>query len=394
MDISKHLQNISDSLTLKINSKAKSFMKKGKDIINLSAGEPDLDTPEIVRIRAKEAIDKGLTKYTPVSGISPLKRAIAKRYKQRYNVGITEENIIISSGAKQAIFNIISTLCNESDEVMIPTPYWVSYPEMVKLCGAKPVFLPTSKNGYNLDVEEIKKAITKRTKLLILSSPCNPTGVIYSTNSIREMLSLIKENNIFCISDEIYDELIYEDNNYKTALAYSSNLLENLIIVNGVSKTYSMTGWRIGYAIGSPSIINYATKMQGHTTSCASSISQYAALAAYEEAQSFISNMLKIFTERRNLVLKLLQEIDNISFPIPEGGFYFFIDISKFYTERIKTSFEMANYLLENYEIATVPGSAFGDDRCIRLSYTLPLDRLKTGIMRLSEGLSNVRRQG
>jgi len=392
MEFSKMVRYLSDSLTLKINSKAKLLQAKGINVINLSAGEPDLDTPSIVKAKAKEAIDRGYTKYTSVSGITPLKKAIITRYRKKYGVELSVDSVLITSGTKQAVHNIVETLCGPGDEVIILVPYWLSYPEIVKISLSKPVFIDTSKTEYILKPKDLEEAITKKTKLLILNSPCNPTGVVYPTAILREIASIIKKRNIHCISDEIYDELIYDKKEGNSMLSLINSPLDNIIIANGVSKTFSMTGWRLGYAIASQAIIKSATKLQAHTTSCASSISQYAALSAFEDAESFINEIRQTLDKRRKLAIKLLSTIDDISFPEPEGAFYMFIDISKFYTSRISTSVEMSEYLLDKCNVATVPGAAFGDDRHLRLSYALSLEKIEEGIRRIRNGLLDVRR--
>jgi len=392
MKLSNRVTNLSDSVTLQINAKAKLLTSQGKRIINLSAGEPDLDTPKIVREKAKEAIDKGYTKYTPVAGIKPLKSAIVKRFKKKYGIILSEDCVLVSTGAKQAISNIIETLCGPGDEVIIPVPYWASYPETVKISLAEPVFIDTTKTGFTLTAESLEKAITERTKLLILNSPSNPTGAIYPSSLLKEIASIVKEKNILCLSDEIYDELVYGDEKSNSMLMFTDTPLDNIAVVNGVSKTFSMTGWRLGYAIASPPIIKGASKIQAHTTSGASSISQYAALSALEDAESFINEIRTIFDKRRKLVIKLLSGITDISFVEPKGAFYIFFDVSKFYNEKIKSSVEMAEYLLDSYNVAIVPGAAFGDDKSLRLSYTLSLENLEEGIERLKNGFANVHR--
>ncbi len=389
MKFADRVENVSPSLTLKINSKAKLLMSEGKNIINMSAGEPDLDTPEIVKTKAKIAIDSGYTKYTTVSGIKPLKQAVAKRYEKKFGVDIPINSILVSSGAKHSIFNIVQTLCNPEDEVIIPSPYWVSYPEIVKLALAKPVFIDTSTTDYILSPDAFDAAITDKTKLLILNSPNNPTGVIYPESVKSEISKIVNKKGIYCISDEIYDELIYTDTEHRTML---DSPINRIIAINGVSKTFSMTGWRIGYTIASKEIIERATKLQAHSTSCASSISQYAALSALEEGAQFPKDMRREFDKRRKMVVELLTKIDGLTFPKPEGAFYVFFNVSKFYNAKIRNSVEMAEYLLDEYQIALVPGSAFGDDKSLRLSYTLPLKSLTEGIKRLSNGILNVRR--
>ncbi|TET17861.1 MAG: pyridoxal phosphate-dependent aminotransferase [Candidatus Cloacimonadota bacterium] len=390
MKFSKRVEQLSDSVTLKINAKAKLLAAQGKDIINLSAGEPDFDTPEIIKSKAREAIDKGYTKYTPVSGIQPLKTAIVDRYKNKFGVSFSDDYVLVSSGAKQALYNTVETLCGPGDEVLIPVPYWVSYPEMVKISLAKPVFIDTTKTNYVLMPENIDKAINKNTKLLILNSPCNPTGVVYSATLLQEIASIVHQKGIFCIADEIYDELVYDSVSYESMITFIGSGSSNFIVANGVSKTYSMTGWRIGYAIASPEIIKKASKIQAHTTSCASSISQYAALSALTSGNSIIQEMQEAFNARRKLVIELFSDMDGITFPCPEGAFYLFFNISNFYGKKVNTSVAMAEFLLENYHVAVVPGAAFGDDKFLRLSYTLSLKKLKEGISRIRKGLLDV----
>jgi len=388
MKFAQRVENLAPSLTLKINAKARFLMSQGKDIINLSAGEPDFDTPEVVREKAKLAIDSGYTKYTPVAGIEMLKKAIANRYRKKFSRELSLSSILVSSGAKQSIYNIVQTLCGPDDEVIIPSPYWVSYPEIVKLASAKPVFIDTTVTNYVLTPEALDKTITRKTKLLIMNSPNNPTGVVYDESIKKEIASIIKARDIYCISDEIYDEIIYTDKQQNTML---DTPLHRIITINGVSKSFSMTGWRIGYAIASEEIIDRATKLQAHSTSCACSISQFAALTALQEGSQFVKKMVEEFAKRRKLVINLLSDIEGISFPKPQGAFYIFFDVSKFYNKEIKNSVEMAEYLLEKYKVAVVPGAAFGDDKHLRLSYTQREDKIREGINRLHNGILNVR---
>jgi aspartate aminotransferase len=392
MESSRRTQQLSDSLTLRINAKANLLASQGKDIINLSAGQPDFDTPAIIKIRAKEALDKGYTKYTPVSGIMELRAQIAARYRDQFGISVTDACVMVSSGAKQALYNIVETLCNPEDEVIIPIPYWVSYPEIVKLCPAIPRLVDTTKTEFMLMPEELDKAITSKTKMVILNSPCNPTGVVYPPEVLNELTAIIKRKDIFCLADEIYDELVYDGLQPRTILSGIESPLSNIAVVNGFSKSFSMTGWRLGYVIASPLIIKQAAKVQSHTTSCPSSISQYAAVAAYQEARPSIERMRTAFEKRRDLVIELLANIEDIAFPVPKGAFYVFIDVSKFYSRSIASSMAMAEYLLENYHVAIVPGAAFGDDRFLRLSFAGSHDKLREGIKRIQKGLLDVRR--
>lgn len=392
MEFSRRTLQLADSLTLKINAKASLLASEGKHIINLSAGQPDFDTPPIIKIRAKEALDKGYTKYTPVSGIPILKEQIATRYRDQFGISVTDACVMVSCGAKQALYNIIETLCNPEDEVIIPVPYWVSYPEIVKLCPAIPHLVDTTKTNFMLMPEELDRAITDKTKMVILNSPGNPTGVVYPPDMLNELVAVIKKRNIFCLSDEIYDELIYDGLKPCTILSGIESPFSNIAVVNGFSKSFAMTGWRLGYVIASPQIIQQASKVQAHTTSCPSSISQYAAISAYQDARQYIERMRTAFEKRRNLVVELLRNIDSISFPVPKGAFYVFFDVSRFYSRTIASSMEMAEYLLHKYHVAIVPGAAFGDDRSLRLSFATSDDELREGIERIQKGLLDVRR--
>ncbi len=392
MEFSRRTQHITDSLTLKINAKANLLASEGKNIINLSAGQPDFDTPTTIKLRAKEALDKGFTKYTPVAGIGVLRDHIAARYRDQFGISVTDACVMVSSGAKQALYNIIETLCNPEDEVIIPVPYWVSYPEIVKLCPATPVMVDTTKTHFMLTPEALDKAISSKTRMVIINSPCNPTGVVYPPRVLKEIAAVIKQKNIFLLADEIYDELIYDELEPRTILSGVESPLSNIAVVNGFSKSFSMTGWRLGYVIASPQIIHQATKVQSHTTSCPASISQYAAIAAYQDARQYLERMRKAFEKRRNLVVELLRSIDNITFPVPKGAFYVFFDVSYFFTKTVATSMAMAEFLLDNYHVAIVPGAAFGDDRYLRLSFATSDDKLKEGIKRIQKGLLDVRR--
>ncbi len=373
------MRKVNPSSTLKVLENAMMKKKQGIDITILAAGEPDFDTPLTIKECAKKAIDQGKTKYTPVSGIIELREEIAKLIKKEKNLDYSPEQVLVSSGAKQSIFNILFTLVDNDDEVIIPIPYWVSYPEMVKLCDGKPVFVK-SKKDFHLDINEIKNKITKKTKVIILNSPNNPTGIVYNKEEITELAELLKDKNIYVISDEIYDKIIY-DNIENFSIAQIPEMKDKTFIINGVSKSHSMTGWRIGWAIGPKNEINSAKNIQSHTTSCPSSISQYATLCALRDFES-IEKMRRTFEERRNFCIEFLKNIEEIEYNKPNGAFYFFLNISRFEKDSIK----FCTDLLE-YNLAVIPGVEFGIDGYIRFSYASSIEEIEKGLTNLKNFL-------
>ena len=393
---SKRVEEIRSSLTLAISAKAKVMKKQGLDVINFSAGEPDFDTPEDIKEKAKEAIDEGWTKYTPSSGLVELKEAIIRKFRRDNNLEYGLENILVSPGAKYVIFEIIFSLVNPGEEVIIPTPYWVSYPEMVKLVGAKPLFLGTKKeDGFKIDIEELKKVITSKTKLLILNSPSNPTGVVYTKEELLKIGEVILEKKIFCLSDEIYEKIIYDDFIHLSIASLSPDLKERTIVVNGLSKAYSMTGWRIGYAAGLSQIIRLASSIQSHTTSCPTSISQIAGIQALDGSQEQVYKMREEFRKRRDYLLDRVEKIKGLSCIRPQGAFYCFIDISNFLDKEIrgrllKDSLDFSEVLLEEEKVAVVPGKAFGRDDFIRISFATSLEAIQRGLDRIESFLKKL----
>uniref|UniRef100_A0A7C4U6P8 Aminotransferase n=1 Tax=candidate division WOR-3 bacterium TaxID=2052148 RepID=A0A7C4U6P8_UNCW3 len=371
------MRKVNPSSTLKVLENAMMRKKKGIDITILAAGEPDFDTPDYIKECAKKAIESGKTKYTPVGGILELREEISKSLKREKGLDYSPEQILVSSGAKQSIFNILFTLVGKDDEVIIPIPYWVSYPEMVKLCDGKPVFVE-SKDDFHLNIDAIKRKINSRTKVIIINSPNNPTGIVYNKDEIFELSEIIKDKNIYVISDEIYDKLIYE-NVQNFSIAQIDWMKEKTFIINGVSKSYAMTGWRIGWAAGPKNEINAAKNIQSHTTSCPSSISQYASLCALKDDNAVIK-MREKFEERRNFCIDFLNGIEGIKYPKPYGAFYFFIDISKYEKDSIKFCTE----LLE-YNLAVIPGIEFGMDGFIRFSYASSIEEIEKGLQNLKK---------
>ncbi len=394
--ISDKVKNINPSLTLSISAKAKAMKAKGVDIIGFGAGEPDFYTPENIKEKAKSAIDRGYTKYTPVSGIDSLKRAIINRTEKDKGLKYNKNQVIVSPGAKYAISEIILSLINPGEEVIIPSPYWLSYPEMVKLSGGKPVFIKTlEKDGFKVTAGSLDRAVSSKTRLVILNSPSNPTGAIYSLKELKEIAAIIEKHNIFCLSDEIYDKLTYTGNISESIASVSESVKEKTIVVNGVSKTYAMTGWRIGYALGPEEIISAASRLQSHTTSNPSSISQYAALEALTGPQNAIQKMKGEFKKRRDFMVKRINSISGLSVNMPEGAFYCFVNISSCINRSLgqKTvtgSLSFSEILLDEEKTAVVPGAVFGDDNYVRLSYAASLDSIKEGLTRIERFINKL----
>lgn len=397
MKLSKNISSLEPSPTLSLTARAKEMKSKGRDIVGFGAGEPDFDTPIFIKEAAKKAIDEGFTKYTPASGIGELKKAVIEKFKRDNNLYYQLSEIIISCGAKHALFNAVLALCNEGDEVIIPSPYWVSYPQMVRVAGAKPVFIKTTqKNNFKITSGQLKSAITPKTKLIILNSPSNPTGMVYEERELKELAKIIVENNIFCIWDEIYEKIIYDDTKHINIASLGEKIKKLTIVVNGVSKAYSMTGWRIGYAAAEEKIIKAMGNLQSHSTSNPTSISQKAALAALEASDELIKDRIRQFKERRDYIFDKINSLSPLSCLKPQGAFYVFVNISplfgKKYKDKIITnSLTFSEILLEEAEVAVVAGSAFGEDNYIRISYATSMDNIKKGLKKIEnfiKGLS------
>ncbi len=386
MRLSDKISAIKPSATLEISAKAKELKKKGVNVISFGAGEPDFDTPENIKLAAIKAIKEGKTKYTPPAGILELREAVAEVYSKEYGVNFSVEEVIISCGAKHSIYNVLQVLLNNGDEVIIPEPYWVSYPVMVKLAGGVPVFVESSfEDEYRVRAEKIKNKITSKTKAIILNSPSNPSGMLIPKDELEKLVKIIAENDIYVISDDIYHKLIYEKEFYNL-LMVDNSLKENVIIINGVSKTYSMTGWRIGFTIAQKDIISAINKIQSQSTSNPTSISQYAALEAITGDQSSVIKMRETFRKRREIAVKMINDISGIKCLNPEGTFYLFPDINEVIRKsNLKDSVEFCSKLLENSRVAVVPGSAFGIENTFRMSFALSEDDIIEGIKRIGE---------
>ncbi len=380
--ISKRAGAASDSITLAITAKANAMKKQGVKVIGFGAGEPDFDTPDNIKEAAIAAIKSGKTKYTPVSGIEELKDAIIEKFSKDNQLEYKRENILVSCGAKHSLYNIMQATLNEKDQAIIPVPYWVSYADQVKLTGAKPVFLKTK--NFKIAPEKLEKAINSKTKMLILNSPSNPTGAVYTKEELRQIGEICKKNNILIISDEIYEKLIYEGQHNSIA-AFDEELKNITIVVNGVSKAYSMTGWRIGYCAGDKDIIKAAGQIQSHSTSNPDSIAQWASVEALRGPQHFIDKMKFEFKERRDFMVKTVNKISGVKCAMPGGAFYVFPKVSKLYNESVKNSADFCSAMLEKSHVAAIPGSGFGADDYIRLSYACSMENIKEGLERMKE---------
>jgi len=378
--LAERLRKINPSATLAITSKAKKLKSEGKDVISLAAGEPDFDTPDFIKDAAIEAIKCGFTKYTPTTGITELKKTISEKFKKDNSLEYGLNQIVVSCGAKHSIFNALLVLINKGDEVLIPSPYWVSYPEMVNLCEGEPRFIPTEAGSdFKIKVKELPKYITAKTKALILNSPSNPAGCVYDLDELREIARICVAKNIFVISDEIYEKLIYDGKKHFSIASLGKEIYDLTITVNGVSKTYSMTGWRIGYLAASGCIVEAISKLQDHSTSNPSSISQKAALAALSAPDDFTRKMCQEFQRRRDYLVSRLGRIPRLGYVIPQGAFYLFCDISK--TGLGSLSF--AQRLLEEKLVALIPGEGFGEDKYVRMSFATSIEQLGKAMDRL-----------
>jgi len=394
--LSERARNIKPSPTLAINAKAKAMKAAGVDVVNFGVGEPDFDTPENIKEAAIKAIRDGFTKYTLVGGIDPLKDAIVEKFRKDNGLEYSREEVIVSCGAKHSLYNIAQALYGSGDEVIIPAPYWVSYPDQVLLNDAAPVFVKTyEKDKFMLKAVALKSHITKKTKAIILNSPSNPTGLTYDRKTLEDIASIALEHNLYVISDEIYEKITYDGFVHASIASLGNEIKNRTLIVNGLSKAYAMTGWRIGYTAGSKDIIKAMTNIQSQSTSNPTSIAQKAAVEALTGPQDFIKIMLAEFDKRRKYLVSELNAISGISCLTPTGAFYAFPNTSKLYGkqadgEKISSSSRLALYLLEKANVAVVPGDAFGDDNYIRLSYATSMENIKKGVKRIKDAVSAI----
>ena len=393
MTISERVKNINPSQTLAITAQALKMKREGKKVISFAAGEPDFSTPENIKEEAISTIKENFTHYTASSGIIELKEAIVEKLKKDNEIEYKTSEIIVSTGAKQCLFNTILTICNPGDEVLLPTPCWVSYTEQIKFAGAVPVFIIThQEEDFKLSAAQVEEKITPRTKLIILNSPNNPTGAVYDLEELNKIAQLLLKYNIYCICDEIYEKLIYDNAKHLSLASLSDEIKEKIITINGVSKSYAMTGWRIGYAAGPEEIIKGMSKIQGHSTSNPNSIAQKASVEALSGKQDTIEEMRKAFDERRKNMIKRLNEIEGISCLTPAGAFYAFPNVSKILErgieydgKKISNSFDLSNFILKEAEVALIPGNAFEAEGYLRLSYAASLEDIKEGLDRIEK---------
>jgi aspartate aminotransferase len=381
------MEKINPSSTLAITSAAKKLKSQGADVVTLAAGEPDFDTPDFIKQEAIRAIESGFTKYTPTTGIPELKSAICDKFKKDNNLEYAPEQIVVSCGAKHSIFNAIFVLAEEKDEVLIPVPYWVSYPEMARLAGGSVRFIPSlPENDFKLKPKEIEKYITSKAKVLILNSPSNPSGCVYTKEELKDIARVCVENKIFVISDEIYEKIIFDGASHSSIGSFGADIYNLTITVNGFSKSHSMTGWRVGY-LGAPlDVANAISKLQDHTTSNVSSISQKAALAAVKADDKFSKEMCAQYQQRRDYCMSRLSGMKKISFVKPQGAFYIFCNISKSKMDSVT----FAQKILNEEKVALIPGDGFGKDDCIRISFATSIEQLTKGLNRLEAFLNRI----
>lgn len=384
MKLAARMDRVSPSMTLVIDAKAKAMKAEGIDVCSFSAGEPDFDTPAHIVEAAQAALSAGKTRYGPTAGEPKLREAIAQKLQRDNNLCYGADNILVTNGGKQSLFNLTQAFLDPGDEVIIPAPFWVSYPEMVKLAGAEPVIIPTTvEQRFKVTPDQIQAAITPKTKLLVFNSPSNPTGMVYSPEEVQAIAKIVLDNDLWVVSDEIYEKILYDGARHLSIGAVGPDLYERTIVSSGFAKTYAMTGWRVGFLAGPTPIIQAATKLQGHSTSNVCTFAQYGAIAAYESSQECVATMLKAFTERRAFMLAQLQQMPGLTCPEPGGAFYMFPSIAGTGMK----SLEFCEALLEEEKVAVVPGTAFGADTCIRLSYATDLDTIRKGMERLSRFL-------
>lgn len=389
MKLAQRVTQITPSATMAVKRAADELKRRGVDVIDLGPGEPDFPTPEHIKRAAEEALAQNFTKYTAETGIWELRDAIAQKYNREYNTRYTAENVLVTSGAKHALYNIAVALFEPGDEVLIPVPYWVSFPEQIKLVGARPVFVPTGED-FRLTADLIREHITPHTKALILNSPNNPAGTVLDRQRLQEIIDLAQRHKLWVIYDECYEKFLYEGEHI-SAVEFDT---ERVIAVSSASKTYAMTGWRVGWSVAPKELTRAMAAIQSHTTSHPSSISQKAALAALTGDQSCVTQMLAEYRKRREFVLSELRAIEGIELTVPQGTFFVFPKVARCFNGHIQNSVEFARYLLESAHVAVVPGIAFGAEGYVRISYATSLEQLREGLRRLREGVVALRSLG
>ena len=397
MNYSKKAMNITPSITLAITAKAKELKGAGVDVVSFGAGEPDFNTPKNIMEAAIKSMEEGKTKYTPTSGIIELREAICKKLKEDNNLHYNSNQIIVSTGAKQCLADAFMAILNPGDEVIVPIPYWVSYPELIKLADGVPVFVEgKEENDYKYTLESLNKVVNDNTKAIIINSPNNPTGTVYSIDELKEIAEFAQKHDLIIISDEIYEKLIYDGKKHVSVASLSEDAYNRTIVINGFSKSYAMTGWRLGYAAGNAEVIKLMTSVQSHVTSNANSIAQYAGVEALNGPKDEIEKMVKKFEERRNLMIDRIKSITGLSIIRPEGAFYVMINLENYLGKSINenvinNSVDFSRELLEHEKVAVIPGSAFGLDKYIRLSYATSEELILKGLDRIESFLNKLK---
>ena len=397
MNYSKKAMNITPSITLAITAKAKELKGAGVDVVSFGAGEPDFNTPKNIMEAAIKSMEEGKTKYTPTSGIIELREAICKKLKEDNNLHYNSNQIIVSTGAKQCLADAFMAILNTGDQVIVPSPYWVSYPELIKLADGMPVFVEgKEENDYKYTLESLNKVVNNNTKAIIINSPNNPTGTVYSIEELKEIAEFAKKHDLIIISDEIYEKLIYDGKKHVSVASLSEDAYNRTIVINGFSKSYAMTGWRLGYAAGNAEVIKLMTSVQSHVTSNANSIAQYAGVEALNGPKDEIEKMVGKFEERRNLMIDRIKNITGLSVIRPEGAFYVMINLENYLGKSINenvinNSVDFSRELLEHEKVAVIPGSAFGLDKYIRLSYATSEELILKGLDRIESFLNKLK---
>jgi len=388
MVLSRRAKEVSPSATLQITAAAKRMIQQGVDVVAFGAGEPDFDTPEVIKTAAIEAIKSGFTRYTHTAGIPELKEAIAKKLKAENGLDVPASSIVVSCGAKHSLYNILQVLIDEGDEVLVPVPYWVSYPEMVKLAGGRPVPIVTQKaDGFKVNPGLLKRALTSRTKALIVNSPSNPCGIVYRKEELKALADFCVRHDLLCISDEIYEKIVFDGIEQVSIAALSDEMKKRTVTVNGFSKSFAMTGWRLGYCAAEPFLAEAISNLQDHSTSNPTSFAQKGALAAFTLGEDFFAGIRKTFQERRDYIVSRLDNLKGkIGYIKPEGAFYIFCDISPTGLD----SFTFTKRLLEERHVAVIPGAPFGADAYVRLSFATSMEKIKKGLDRIEEWIGTL----
>ncbi|MCY4545496.1 MAG: pyridoxal phosphate-dependent aminotransferase [Gemmatimonadetes bacterium] len=395
--LSRKLDRIAPSATTVLNERAIAMKRNGVDVFNFAVGEPDFPTPEHIKEAGMEAIRENITRYTPATGILDLKEAICHKLARDNGLEYAPNQIATTSGGKHALYNLLYVICDEGDEVLVPAPYWVSYPEMVKLAGAEPVVLNTdSSASFKVTAGQVRSAITPKTKALMLNTPSNPTGMVYTREELEAIAEVVMESGIYVITDELYEKILYDGHRHESIAALHPRMKEQALVVNGLSKAYAMTGWRLGYAAGPAEVMDLVVKFQGQTVMHPSAITQHAAITALTGPEDFLPPMIRAFDQRRNYIIERLEDMEGVTCARPGGAFYVFPDMSA-YSGRsrpdgspIGGSPDLAMYLLEAYQVVSAPGAAFGTEGCLRFSYATTLDVIEQGMDRVEKGLSSL----